>query len=97
MGKIECTKYPRAVWNSISREQQVKVRKLSEQQGIKPTTKQISEEARIAALEARINSHFNKGDAKQEEETTKEPAWGRNKGNFTVTCQALGGKHKELG
>ena len=28
MGKIDCKKYPKAVWNSMSREQQIQVRKL---------------------------------------------------------------------
>ena len=38
-GKVECKKYPKAVWNSMTREQQMQVRKLHEQQGIKPTMK----------------------------------------------------------
>ena len=37
-GKIECKKYPKTVWNPISREQQIQVRKMHEQQGIKTTT-----------------------------------------------------------
>ena len=52
MGKTERKKYKRAVWNSMSREQQMPIRKLCEQQGINPATKQTSAETRIAALEA---------------------------------------------
>ena len=48
MGKIECKKYPKAVWSSMSKEQQMQVRKLQEQQGMKPACKQISTETRIA-------------------------------------------------
>ena len=54
MEKVECKKYPKAVWNSMSRKQQMQVRKLHEHQGIKPTTKQIGTEARIAAHESQL-------------------------------------------
>ena len=42
MGKVECKKYPKAVWNSMTREQQMQVRKLQEQQGIKSAMRQAS-------------------------------------------------------
>ena len=54
MGKIKCKKYPKAVWNSMTKEQQKQVCKLCEQQGIKPATKQTSTDARIVALEAKL-------------------------------------------
>ena len=54
MGNLECKKYPKAVWNSMTREQQMQVRKLHEQQGIKPTTWQTRADARISALEAKF-------------------------------------------
>ena len=54
MGTVEYKKYPKAVWNSITKEQQMKVRKLCEQQGIKPAVKMTSADTRIAALEAKL-------------------------------------------
>ena len=54
MGKVECKKYPKAVWNFINRHQKMQVKKLCKQQGIKPTIKQTSTDARIAALEVKI-------------------------------------------
>ena len=54
MGKIKCKKYPKAVWNSMTEEQQMQVCKLCEQQGIKPAMKQTSADARIAALEVKL-------------------------------------------
>ena len=38
----------------MTKEQQMQAHKLCEQQGIKPTMKQTSPDARIAALEAKI-------------------------------------------
>ena len=59
MGKVECKKYPKAVWNPMTKEHQMQVCKLYEQQGIKPAMKQTSTDARIATLEAQlgISSH----------------------------------------
>ena len=97
MGNIEYKKYHKAVWNSMTRDYQMQVRKLHEQQGIKPTVKQTSAEARIAALDAwlRIHSQPKEGDVtKKKEEGPKEPVCGSNM-NPVVTCRALGGKHKE--
>ena len=54
MGKVECKKYLKAVWNSMTREQEMQVRKLRLQQGIKPATRQTSADARISALEAKL-------------------------------------------
>ena len=74
--------------------------KLQEQHGIKPAIKQPSAEARIAALESQlgISSQLKKCGVKQKEgETSKEPLWGRNRGNPVVTHQALGSKHKKPG
>ena len=42
------------VWILMHREQQMQVRKLYEQQGIKPATKQTSAEARFVALETQL-------------------------------------------
>ena len=83
----------------MSRDKQMQVKKLHEQQGIKPVTKQIRAEARIAALKAQlgINSMLEEGDAKQEGESPKEQGWGRNRGNPVVTCKALNSKCMELG
>ena len=100
MGKIECKKYPKAVWNSITKVQQMQLHKLHEQQGIKPATKQTSADARIAALEAKLGiaSQPKEGNAKKKEgEIPKEPAQGRNRRNPVVTHQALGAKCKEPG
>ena len=55
MGKIECEKYPKAVWNSMTNEHKMQVRKLGEQQGIKPNEKeQTCIEARINAFEEQL-------------------------------------------
>ena len=100
VGKIECKKYSKAVWNSMFSEQQMQVRKLHEQQGIKPTAKQTSAEARIAALKVQlgINSQTKESDAKKKGgETFEEPVGGRNIGYPAVTRQALDGKCKETG
>ena len=96
--KIKCKKYPKAVWNSMTKEQQMQVCKLHEQQGIKPTTKKTSTDARIAAIEAKLRIHcqLEEGDVKKKEgETPKEPAWGRNRGNLMMTCEVLGAKCKK--
>ena len=82
----------------MSREQQMQIRKMHEQQDIKLVAKQFCTEARIAALEAQlmIDSQPGEGEIKKKGgETPKELAWGRNRGNPTVTHQALGGKCKE--
>ena len=97
MEKVKCKKYPKAFSNSMSREQEIRVRELCKHQGIKPAMKQTSAEVRIAALEAQlgIKSQPKKGDDEKEEKTLKEPAWGRKRGNSVVTCKA--GKCKEPG
>ena len=80
MGKVECKKYPSAVWNSVTNEQQMQVRKLHEQQGIKHAAKQTSADAMIAALLAKlmICSQPKESDIKKiEGETPQEPARGR--------------------
>ena len=65
-GKIEYNSYSKAVCNSMCKKQEMQVRKPCEQQGIKPITKQLSAEARIAALEAQVrtNSQLEEGDVK---------------------------------
>ena len=65
--KIKCKKYPKAVWNSMTKEQQMQVCKLHEQQSIKPAIKQTSADARIAALEVNhgINYQPKDGDVKK--------------------------------
>ena len=98
MGKVESTKYSNAVWKSMCREQQMQVRKLQEQQGIKPTYKQPITEAWIAALknQLEVNSHPEEGDVmKKEGVTPEEPTGERNRGNPVVNDQALGDKCKE--
>ena len=99
-GNVECKKYPKAVWNSMTRDKQMMVIKLQEQQGIKSATRQTTADARISAFEAKLwlTSQPKQGDIKEKEgETLEEPKWGKNRGNFVVTCQALGSKHKEPG
>ena len=83
--------YPKAVWNFMMREQQMKVRKLCEQQGIMPSAKQTSADARFSALEAKfeISSHPEEGDVKKTEgQPLEEQGWVRNRGNPVVTHQA---------
>ena len=67
MGKVEFKKYSKAVWNSNTMEQRVKVCKLCEQQGIKLAMKQTSTDTRITALEAKlgITSQPEEGDVKK--------------------------------
>ena len=77
MGKVKCKKYPKAVLKFIMKKEQMQVRELHEQQDIKPTAKQPSADARIAALEAQlgISSQLSMGDNKKKEgDTPKEPA-----------------------
>ena len=100
MEKVECKKYPKAVRKSINREQQMQFRKLQEQQGIKPATRQTSADAKNSAREAKIEitSQPKQDDVKEKEgETPKEPKWGKNKRNSSMTCQKLGAKCKEPG
>ena len=62
----------------MTKEQQMQVCKLCEQQGIKPSPKQTSTDARIAALEAKLRITYQpkEGDVKKKEgETPEEPAW----------------------
>ena len=54
MGIVECKNYPKAVWNSMSKKQQMQVRKLHEPQGINPAAKQIRAVDRFVALEAKL-------------------------------------------
>ena len=63
-GKVEGKMHPKAVWNPLTKEQQMQIRKLHEQQDIKPAVNQTSADAMVAALEAklRINSQPKKGD-----------------------------------
>ena len=81
----------------MSREQQMQVRNLQEHQGVKLTFNQPSMEARLTNLEVqlRINFQPEEGDVKDKEgETSKEPVWERNSGNYAVTYQALGGSYR---
>ena len=57
----------RAVWNSMTREQQMQVRKLHEQQGIKPPMQKTGTDTRISALEAKLGiaSQPKEGDVKK--------------------------------
>ena len=77
MGKIKGKEYPQAVWNSMTKEQQVQVHKLHQQQGINSIAKQTSKDAKINALEAKlgINSQPKEGDIKKKGgEAPKEPS-----------------------
>ena len=78
-GKIECKKYPKTVWNSMTKEQQMQVCKLCKQQGIKPTAKQASTDARTAAIEAklRITSQLKDSDVKKKEGRLQKNQHGR--------------------
>ena len=84
----------------MTKEQQMQVCKLCEQQGIKHAINQTIKDARIAALEVKlgINSQSEEGDVKKnEKKTPNEPSWGRKRGNPAVTHQVSGAKHKEPG
>ena len=71
MGKMECKKYLKAVWNIMSRERQMQVRKLQEQQGIKSAMRHY--EAWLG-----VHSQPKGGDGmKEERETSTNPTWGR--------------------
>ena len=68
----------------MTKDQQMQVCKLHEQQVIKPAEMQTSMDARIVALEAKLGlkSQPKEGDVKKKDgEAPKEPAWGRNRGN----------------
>ena len=78
----------------------MQVGKRSKQRGIKPASKKTSAKARIDALETQLRISSQKeecvvGDIKLEGQTSKEPAWGRNRANPVVACEALGSKCKE--
>ena len=58
MGKVEYKKQTKAVWTCMTNEQQMPVRKLYEQQGIKSIAMQTNVDTRITALEAKIGVSF---------------------------------------
>ena len=98
-GKVECKKYPKAVLNFITKEQQMQVRKLGQEQGIKPAIMGTSAEARVIALEAKFGVSSEPKQVKTEEnlgETLNGLVLGRNRRNSAVTCQALDAKCKDL-
>ena len=69
----------------MTKVQQMQVKKMHEQQGIKLVMKQTSADARIAALEAqlRISSQPKEEESnvrKKKGETSEEPAWGETEG-----------------
>ena len=77
----------------------MKVKKLQQEQGIKPAIKQTSADARNAALEAKFktSSQPKESDVKKtKEETRKNQAWGRNRRNSAVNCQEFGSKCKKV-
>ena len=91
-GKVECKKYPKAVWNSMIKKKQMLVRKLQQEQGIKPATRMASTETGVAALKAkfRVSSQTEQVYAKENlGETLRGTVWGRNRRNSVVTHQAL--------
>ena len=59
MGKIKYKKYPKAIWIFMTKEQQMQVCKLIEQQGIKPAKKQTNPDARIAVLRQSLGLILN--------------------------------------
>ena len=95
--KIKCKKYPKAVWDLMSRKQLQQVRWVCKNQGIKPTFMQKSTEAWISILETQliINSHSEEGNnVKQERETPKDVDWGRARSHQVLTHQSTVGKCK---
>ena len=65
--KIECRNYPIAVWNSISQQQQMQVRKLHEQEGISLLLSCLMHKIAILNAWLGINSQPNKGDVMKNE------------------------------
>ena len=57
-GKIDCKKYPRALQNLMTKEKQIHVRKMQQEQGIKPIFRPASAEARVASLEAKLGINY---------------------------------------
>ena len=73
MRKIEYKMFSKEGWHSMTKEQQMQVRKQCVQQGIKLAAKQTSTEALETQL--RISSQPEEGDVKHKEgEAPKEPA-----------------------
>ena len=73
----------------------MQVRKLG---NIKPTTTQMSSDAKISTLEAKLGITFQpeQGHVKKKDgETPKETKWEKNRIISAATHQALGAKHKE--
>ena len=70
MGKVKCKKYPKAVWNFMTKEQQMQVCKLCKQQDIKPAMKQTGTDTRITDLEAKlgVSSQPKEGKIKEKRE-----------------------------
>ena len=90
---------PCPIW-VMTKDQQMQIHKLHEQEDIKPVIKQNSADAWNAALETklRICSQPKEGDVKEKEgETPKEPAWRRNRRNPVLTCQASAANCKKIG
>ena len=82
-----------AVWNSMSKEEQMQVRKWWEQQGIKPASTQPRVEAGIAAIEAHLQVNSQPEDDNAIKKKESHPG---KKGEYPVTTsQVLGGKCKE--
>ena len=93
-GKAKCKKYPKAVWNSMTRDQQMQARKLQEQQGIKPPTQQTSADARISALEAQlgITSQPKQRDVKKKKEGLPKKISGEKQGKSCGDLPGIGCK-----
>ena len=83
MGKVEYKTYPKAVWNSMTKEQQMQAHKLHKQQGINLAAKKTSIDVRITAIQAKLgitSQPKESNNNKKMWEISKEPAWGETEG-----------------
>ena len=99
MGKIESKKYPKAIRNSTSREQQIHVRKLCEQQGTKPAMSRLVLKIWLLLLRFRWGLILNpmKVVSSRKRDRLPKSQHGGETGNLAVAHQVLGGKCKEHG
>ena len=98
-GRVECKKYP-LFGVSLLRSSRWRSGSCLNNNASSPLQSRLSTDVRIAALEENlgISSQPKEGDVKTTKgETSKEQAWGRNRGNPMVTYQESGVKCKEHG
>ena len=75
-------KVPQSSLEPMTKEQQIQIRKLQKEQGIKPTSRPTSTETKVAALEAKLGVSSQPGPDNAEEnwgETSKGTMWGGRK------------------